>query len=58
MYPARAATPTAADGLNYLLSVVVEGTQEDPTLKAVEAAPALLLVLFVLIYTDGALPLR
>ena len=27
MYPARAAAPTAADGLNYLLPVVVEGTQ-------------------------------
>ena len=56
MYTARAAAPTAADGLNYLLPVVVEGTQEDPTLEAVEAAPALLLL--VLIYTDGALPLR
>jgi hypothetical protein len=27
MYPARAAAPTAADGLNYLLPVVVEGTR-------------------------------
>jgi hypothetical protein len=27
MYPARAAAPMAADGLNYLLPVVVEGTR-------------------------------
>ena len=30
MSPARAAAPTAADGLNYLLPVVVEGTQGEP----------------------------
>jgi hypothetical protein len=30
MYPARAAAPTAADALHYLLAVVVEGTQEEP----------------------------
>jgi hypothetical protein len=35
MYPAHAAAPTAADGFPYLLPVVVEGTQEDPTLVAV-----------------------
>ena len=56
MYPARGAAPTAANGLNYLLPVVVEGTQEDPNLEAVEAAPGALLL--GLIYTDGALPLR
>ena len=30
MYPARAAAPTAAGALNYLLPVVVEDTQEEP----------------------------
>jgi hypothetical protein len=30
MDPARAAGPTAADGHNYLLAVVIEGTQEEP----------------------------
>jgi hypothetical protein len=44
MYPAHAAAPTAADRLNYLLPVVVEDTQEDPTLEAVEATPGLLLL--------------
>jgi hypothetical protein len=57
VYPARAATPTAADSLIDLFAVVVYGTEEYSAPKA-EGAVALLLVLLVLIYTDGALPLR
>jgi hypothetical protein len=57
VYPARAATPTAADGFINLFAVVVYGTEEYPAPKT-EGAVALLLVLLVLIYTDGALPLR
>src|SRR5215208_6479423 len=36
-YPARAAAPAAADGVEDLLAVVVEGAQEHPPRKAVEA---------------------
>jgi hypothetical protein len=43
MYPALAASPTATDGLNYLLPVVVKAIQENEILRAVEAATALLL---------------
>jgi hypothetical protein len=55
VYPARAATPTAADGLDNLFAVIAYGAQENPAPKAKEAV-ALLTAL--LIYTDGALPLR
>jgi hypothetical protein len=57
VYPARAATPTAADGSIDLFAVVVYGTEEYPAPKTEEVV-ALLLVLLVLIYTDGAFPLR
>ena len=40
MYPARAAAPTAADGLNYLLPVVVEGTHEEPAPEGLISAIA------------------
>jgi hypothetical protein len=48
----------AADGLDNLFAVIAYRAEEYPALKTVEAAPSLLLVLWVLIYTDGALPLR
>ena len=46
-YPARATTPAAADGVEDLLAIVVEGAQEHPPRKAVEAValPILVIVL-------------
>ncbi len=39
--PARTTTFAAADGLNYLLAIVVQGAKEHPTLQAVEAVALL-----------------
>jgi hypothetical protein len=47
-YPARTTTPTAANALDDLLAVVIQGADEDPPLQAIEAAPLLLF----LRYTD------
>jgi hypothetical protein len=47
-YAPRAAAPTVADSLDYLLSVVAYGAEEYPPLQAVEAV-SLLVALLVLV---------
>jgi hypothetical protein len=51
-YPARALAASAADSLEYLLTVVTDRAEEHPTLQAVEAI-ALLAALMVLLLPDG-----
>jgi hypothetical protein len=48
-HPPRAAAALAADGLHYLLAIMVQRAKEYPSRKAVEAAPALLAVLMLLV---------
>jgi hypothetical protein len=50
---ASTAAPAAADGLDYLLPVIVEGAKEHPSLQAVEAVA--LLSAFVLLAGRGVL---
>ncbi len=52
-YPARTAAASTADGLDYLLAVVVQGAEEHPPRKAVEAAA--LLTAFILLVGGGVL---
>ena len=46
-YPACTLAASAAYGLNYLLAIMVEGAEEDPPRKAVEAVALLAAILFV-----------
>ena len=48
LHPTHATTFAAADSLDYLLAIVVEGAEEHPTLKTIEAA-ALLSALVLLV---------
>jgi hypothetical protein len=55
-YPLPTAAVLAADGLDYLLSIVAKRAEEHPSLKTIEAASALL-VAFLITCSDW-LPAR
>jgi hypothetical protein len=53
VYSSSALAALAADGLNYLLAVMTDGTEEHPSLQAVEAVA--LFSTFVLLAGRGVL---
>ena len=54
----RTLAATAADGVDYLLTIVVKGAKAYPPLQAVRAAPSLLAVFVLLVGRGGLGALR